>query len=92
MLRWLSEFFSPEKKCERLGHQYKQMTKRYYQWPGKGCRSVADECLVRIHVCRRCGVKEKQGDDEVISRESIHSLSMSSSAWRELEENGILEI
>ena len=88
---WLRELFRPSLKCDRLGHDWDQITIRGFQWPAENSwRHVADSVTVTIHDCRRCRVRERQESDEVKRREGISSLEMPTPDWERLKERGFL--
>lgn len=82
----------PSRVCRRTGEcDWKQVTIRGYQYPSESSRGVADEVVVTISQCRRCGRRQRRDDNVVVSRDTIHSLSLDSDAWQRLRETGFIE-
>ena len=88
MLRFLSEFLRPAKKCARLGHVPGFEKTRGYKHPSEGYRSVADEVMRSLPVCCRCG--KVMGEPTYEHLGHINSLGMSPERWEILRENGFL--
>lgn len=86
MIAWLKK--RRQRKCEEAGHPLTvPYLKCYYEWPGKGFRSVADDVTIEGERCR-CG---ESVEEHSLDRQGIQSLSMSSDKWRQLEREGYLE-
>jgi hypothetical protein len=91
LLIWLREAWNHSLKCERLGHDWKQISIRGWQWPAENSRRhVADSVIVTIHECQRCRIRERKESDEVKRREGITSLSMPTPDWERLKERGFI--
>lgn len=88
MIRFMSEFFRPEKKCDRLGHVPGVARSKGWKWPGEGYRSVADEVIESRPCCCRCNVTLGEVSFEIT--DSLQGLSMASSKWDKLKEDGFL--
>lgn len=85
------EWWSPGLRCERLGHRWEQIEVRGWQFPAlNSWRHVADAVTVQIHCCRRCRVRERMADDQVLSRVGLSSLEMPTRDWERLRDHGFL--
>jgi len=90
-MRWLRELLRPSLKCERVGHNWKQITIRGYQYPAEfSYRCVADAVTVTIHECTCCRERTRMDSDTVLRRDGLNSLSMPESDWETLRERGFL--
>lgn len=83
--RWLR--YRKLRNCSHRQHKMPEPTRRtYFQWPSKYWSGVADEVTVDIAQCR-CGRRKVCNE---VDRTNLTGLTMSSSQWAELRENGIL--
>jgi len=89
MLRFIKEFFKRGLKCERLGHEHvnkKNVIRR--EGGGRVIRAVCTDYDCEIPTCKRCGHK-LEPVNEVI-KTAWDGVSMPSSYWDEMRENGYL--
>lgn len=87
MKRWLSEFFHPSRKCERLGHDMGEVRQRVYLYPAKHWDHVADDVVEVTPQCRRC---RHRGETKIKKRSGLHGLTMSGDRWDTLKSEGRL--
>lgn len=86
MLTWLRR--RRQRKCAEAGHQHTvSYLKCYYEYPGTGYRSVADDVTVEGTRCK-CGKTYMEQESD---RQGTNSLSLPKSDWRKLRKEGFLE-
>lgn len=88
MLRFLKEIIRPELKCKRIGCKHTHRNYTGYEYPPEwSYRAVADEISGKIYYCPRC---KKQHNRTVENRSGLQGLTMPSSRWNKLKEDGVL--
>ncbi len=87
-MRWWKELRDPALKCERVGHKYKDSTRRIRREVHEH-RIVCRDYEQQIRTCSRCGHRMILGEKEV---DWYTGVTMPQSMWDEIRSKGYVVI
>jgi len=87
-MRWWRELRDPALKCKRLGHKYREGSRRIRRETHE-FRSVCIDYEQRFKECSRCGHWQLLEEREL---DRYTGVSMPSSWWDEMRENGFIVV
>ena len=91
MFTWLRELIKPALKCERVGHDWQEKSRRGYAKSRGHFRCVADSVRQTRQECKRCkDPHPEKGEWETIDSTCLQGLTMATSQHDMLDETGFV--